>query len=102
MNLSDEHKRAEGSKYEYLYDNVDGYTARAMRLSNKLEEQFARTIKDFYEFNALELLGLMHLALQNAYHRVSIQRRLCNHAAGVDIFDVCRDCGTPLENDSDV
>ena len=62
--------------YQQLYDNDAGYKNESINLESKIKRFFQNIIEEYSEYNALELLGLACSAITNAFHEVSIKRRL--------------------------
>lgn len=59
-----------------LYDNHDGYSTEARRLSSKVCSFVEDLIREYPEYNSLELVGLIVGAVTEAHCGVSIDRRL--------------------------
>lgn len=79
-----------------LYTNEGGWTDDGLNLNYQFSMKVERWIKDHDSYSHMELLALMHSAIEEAWVNLSVQRKFCNHSKVPDDDDYCEDCGARL------
>lgn len=66
-------------EHGHIYHNKHGYSGDAHKITLRVREFVINILEEYPEYNALELTGLIHNAIIDAFCRVSIERRLGPH-----------------------
>lgn len=65
-----------GDKMTKLYDNAEGFSVEANRITDDFRRVARRVFEDYPETDLLALAGLLHGAIEEARCEVSLDRRM--------------------------